>query len=850
MAKVHENLREAVETILRCNLTNTVDLPDQARAEDLIERFLQAAANRKYQENLARWIDPQWVILAAGAGSRIDSLGNLNKALDVWFGEQNTLRLSRRCLPGSRPHIIVINARMASRVVTTDIPADGVVPASALNQEAVHRLFGPNAILCIQPEQPHGTGGALRAALGAFSSSDAELIGVGFGDEPFLNRAIYLNTLISHVIAGADVTLCGKIPETVIDKGGLFFDCDGQLMGTKEWFDMSHAEQREMRRRLERGEAYTNTGVTLIRRNAAIDRMDRLQPHGSKSELHHVDLIRHCYDDGLKTNAYIHPGEIISGVNRWANVLAGENCLFENSRRRLAQKGVRVDPQAQIVLESDEIEIGRGCYLLGRVHLGAGVRIGNYCRLENVVLRHNTTVGDLVGLKDVEARDTAIESNRISTEVAAPVAGLAVQSQIENSQFDCVKVGHSVSLKSVHANTTVIPPGISASNVHFGVRIDTGLGLPLCAPIQREFRSLSDKKGLSAIGQIALPDYKPGIYTFSGKRGTPDWENLRKHVQTHSARELIPRSTRNPALRKIAIKAVNDLLEMQTTDGAHIIDDLTPEQLWGCIFEIAGICTGNRDPYRRDKHRARQTAINLINEFSECNWLERVKLLTAANIIDYNSARVVKKIEEYPDYFDQALHQVLNAPFAIDNFERFNSMVISGESKRLIWLADNDGESVFDLWFIQMLAERGHQITVVGKGCPAGNDATLDDLREIVTHSCFQQLRDQIQFGEVSLISSGSTTIGTNLYEATSEFVNALLDAEVVISKGQGNFYTTQGLKRDAFHLFLSKGVTAERSTGVVADRDAAVDGLILAYVPSGTRLTETLKQFSMSISQ
>ena len=71
-----------------------------------------------------------------------------------------------------------------------------------------------------------------------------------------------------------------------------------------------------------------------------------------------------------------------------------------------------------------------------------------------------------------------------------------------------------------------------------------------------------------------------------------------------------------------------------------------------------------------------------------------------------------------------------------------------------------------------------------------------------------------------------------------------MLDADVVISKGQGNFYTTQGLKRDAFYLMLSKGVTAERSTGVIANPDLVVDGLILAYVPSGTRLEGTLKQF------
>ena len=183
---------------------------------------------------------------------------------------------------------------------------------------------------------------------------------------------------------------------------------------------------------------------------------------------------------------------------------------------------------------------------------------------------------------------------------------------------------------------------------------------------------------------------------------------------------------------------------------------------------------------------------------------------------------------------------------AVDCFDRFRSTVIEGEPKRILWLIDNDGESAFDLWVIEALAERGHLITVVGKAEPATNDATLADLRELAAHPQFQKLREQIAVGDVGLISSGSNTVGTNLYQATGEFANALLDADLVISKGQGNLFTTLGLKKDTFYLLLSKGVTAERLTGVVPNQDQMIDGLILAYVPGGTRLDRTLKEFCM----
>ena len=847
MNSIFDNLRQTIETVLRCNLSEATGISDMAEAEKLVQRFLHAVLNRmsgqsdqvhEDSEQLSRQIDPQWVILAAGKGTRIDPSSRLNKNLDLWFGEQNTLQLSRSYLPGSRPHIIVVNPQMAARVAKTDIPSGGVIPASALDPEETDRLFGPNAILCVQPEHPYGTGAALRVALPAITESDAECIGVAFGDEPFLNQAIFVGTLLSHFTVGADITLCGKIPETVVDKGGLFFDNEEKFIGTKEWYDMTDVEKEMMWRRLERGEAYTNTGITLICRDAAIARIDRLQPHGDKSELHHADLIRYCYEDSLRTNAYIHRGEIISGINRWSNVLTGEELLFAETKKKLVQKGVRVDPAAQITLSNDDIEIGHGCYLLGRVHLGDRVQIGSYCRLENVVLLGNTTVGDRVGLKDVTAIDTGFESNLLSTEIAVPITGLAVGSRIESSQFDCVKVGGSANLKSVVARAIVLPAELSIRDKQLGVSV---------RPTSRPIRSTpyaSSQISQTVLDQLVLPGYNPGLFTLGEKRGLPDWENIHRHVSSHSERELIERATRNPTLRQAAINAVGELLELRKANGTHVIEDLTFEELWGSIFKIVTLCTGNPDPYRRDKLSARQTAINLLAQLPNSDWLERLKLVIAANVIDYSSVRIVAKLQETPDYFDLVFREAIYAPLAIDCFDRFRWTVIEGKPKQLLWLIDNDGESVFDLWLIEALAERGHQITVVGKAEPATNDATLDDLRELAAHPHFQELREQIAVGDVHLISSGSNTPGTNLHQATGEFTNAFLDADLVISKGQGNLYTTSGLKKDTFYLLLSKGMTAEHMTGVVADQGQVIDGLILAYVPGGTRLDRTLKEF------
>ncbi len=795
-----------LENLLGCNLEDTLAVISSDPAE--IETFLAKLPT----ENPEKYLTPQWVVLAAGKGTRIDATGRLSKTLDITFGEQNTLQHSRRYLPGDRPDIVVINPQMAARVEKS---------------ESAARLLGPNAVFCIQ-EEMNGTGGALQAALPALGDSDAEWIGVAFGDEPFLARDIFAQTLLSHFLSDADVTLCGKAPETVVDKGGLFFDTDGKLTGTKEWYDMTETEKQEMWDRWHHGEAYTNTGITLIRKSALMERIGRLQPHSNRNdELHHVDLIRHCYEDGLKTNAFIYRGEVLSGVNRWSNVLSGEEALFAQTRVSLAQKGIRVDPAAQITLNGEDIVIGAACYLIGSVHLGEKVQIGDYCRLENVTLLGSTTVGDSVGLQDVTANDTTFESNPLPETLSEPVQGLATRSTIKNSTFDAVSVGNNVQLSAVAAHGTVIPADITLSNRTLGVPLaQTPPGVP---------KPLFD--------QIVPREYIPGVFTFGEKRELPDWEGLREHVTSHSATELIPRATRNSQLQQITNKAVETLLDIRRANGDYLIESLTSEEVWGSIFEMVTLHTGNPNPYHYDKRKARQTALELLPEFWKDSWLTRLKLVVAGNIIDYSSERVMKRLNANPDYFSEVLRAAVEAPFAIDCYEKFREKVLDTTSQNILWLADNDGEVIFDIAFVQDLVQCGHRISVVGKVDNASNDATLADLHEIVNYPQFQELQTAMRDGVVRLMSSGAKTIGTNLYRGSPEFFNALLEADFVISKGQGNFFTTPGWLKDTFYLLLSKGLTAEQSTGVVADRNQTIDGLIFAYLPGGTKRVAPLRE-------
>jgi bifunctional N-acetylglucosamine-1-phosphate-uridyltransferase/glucosamine-1-phosphate-acetyltransferase GlmU-like protein/uncharacterized protein with ATP-grasp and redox domains len=686
--------REELESKL--NRILGVRLRDEL-GEELADRFLSAVWSKLKSDDLRelrRLFDPQWVVLAAGKGTRIDPESLLNKNLDIWFGESNVLQLALRHLPGTRPPIVVVNPQMRKRI----------------ESEGIERLIGREVLIAVQ-EIPNGTGGALMAASKLLEESEAELLGVAFGDEPFLDRDMFLMTLVDHIVKGADITLCAKIPETVVEKGGLFFDDSGKLIGTREWAEMSEDERREILDRFRRGEGYTNTGVTVAQRDEVLKRLNRLRPH-LKGELHHVDLIRIFYEDGLRTNAYIYRNPIPPGINRWSAVAEGEIRLFNLNRRELLRRGVRVDPYARITAERG-YRIGRACYLLGRVHIGGKVEIGNYCRIEDSILTGSTHVGDRVGLREVIARDVSFESNPLSQPLGEPIFGLRVKSEILNCRLEDVVVKPGVKLRNVEARYTVIPPGVNLSDMKLG-RWERG------------------DMVLDVLDGLVEGEYMPGR-PLSQEEG-----NVKGELLSFAFNELIPRSTINPKLMEIARESLRDLMEMNG------IEDLTVQEVQGIIFEIVRLCTGNPDPYFREKLNLRERGFKLIEDDAGERELERL-------------------LEEV-------------------DIRRKGVLILSGR----------EDDAVVDIWLAGKLAEKGCRVTIAGKGCPIGVCATVEGLSEI---------RRELNLRGIAVISSGSRMPGVNLFQATGELLNALIESDLVICRGRDNWETTMGLNKTRLEM-------------------------------------------------
>lgn len=116
-------------------------------------------------------------------------------------------------------------------------------------------------------------------------------------------------------------------------------------------------------------------------------------------------------------------------------------------------------------------------------------------------------------------------------------------------------------------------------------------------------------------------------------------------------------------------------------------------------------------------------------------------------------------------------------------------------AKELVYLTDNCGEIVMDKILIKVMKEQYPDIhvTVVLRGGPALNDAELEDARETGLTEI------------VDCIGNGASIAGTDLTVISDEAKKVLQKADVVISKGQGNFEGLYGEKLNPYFMFLCK---------------------------------------------
>ena len=169
----------------------------------------------------------------------------------------------------------------------------------------------------------------------------------------------------------------------------------------------------------------------------------------------------------------------------------------------------------------------------------------------------------------------------------------------------------------------------------------------------------------------------------------------------------------------------------------------------------------------------------LVEKFED-PLLSAIRMAIAGNIIDFGPNRK----------FDlkQEIDHTRRKAFALWDYERFKDDL--SRPKSVLNLGDNAGECVFD----RVLPETmGKSAACVVREKPVINDATLADARKAGID------------GVAELMSSGTYAPGTLLGTCNEGFLNLYRNAELIISKGQGNYEALSGEKRPIFFLLMVK---------------------------------------------
>ncbi len=226
--------------------------------------------------------------------------------------------------------------------------------------------------------------------------------------------------------------------------------------------------------------------------------------------------------------------------------------------------------------------------------------------------------------------------------------------------------------------------------------------------------------------------------------------------------------------------------------------------IYGMIRERTGV----EDPYRDEKLISNRMAMKVFPELraraaqSEDPLLAAVELAIAGNVIDYvsrDSIDLEGKLSEIIHREEKSIQRETSGDF---DFERFREDL--GGAEKVLYLADNAGETAFDRILIERINDTGRRKDVVYavKGRPIINDAVLED-------ALFCGL-DKV----ARVISSGSDVPGTVLSFCSEEFMEIFRDADIIISKGQGNFEALSGTSAPVYFLFLVKCPVIARHAG------------------------------------
>jgi uncharacterized protein with ATP-grasp and redox domains len=199
--------------------------------------------------------------------------------------------------------------------------------------------------------------------------------------------------------------------------------------------------------------------------------------------------------------------------------------------------------------------------------------------------------------------------------------------------------------------------------------------------------------------------------------------------------------------------------------------------------------SGSTDPYTivKDQEMALAKEIfSRIEDLIKPDLRSLISLAVLGNYLDFfKDADEV--LSEIPDQIEHGLS------FFYDDVDRLESF-LSKTPELVLYLADNAGEIYFDLPLYDYIKERSRRCVLVVKGGASLNDLTRRELQMADLEDRFDEVAD-----------TGTDGVGVDWNRVSSEFLNLVNSADLIMSKGMANFETTYPREMATPCFFLLK---------------------------------------------
>ena len=199
---------------------------------------------------------------------------------------------------------------------------------------------------------------------------------------------------------------------------------------------------------------------------------------------------------------------------------------------------------------------------------------------------------------------------------------------------------------------------------------------------------------------------------------------------------------------------------------------------------------GSQSPYVQIKKKYNDIVLSMENSIRSriaCSSDPLAKALAYARVGNYIDFGAIDQVDE-----DTFLDMLERVEWKDEENEVYRSFVTQCEkAKNFLILIDNCGEIVLDRMFLEQLKKRFPDLHIVAmvRGGEVLNDATIEDASYVGLDAV------------ADVVTSGLPIAGTVYDLLSDEAKKAMDEADVILSKGQGNY---EALSKQGMHIFYS----------------------------------------------